>query len=231
MGLLVEYTVHCDRLPLVDVATEVPEPTLRVAVGQPNQGGPPPFVLRASGSNLDALDVALSNSSFVADATLVTAEPDARRYRIRPARGMTEQLDPAVDDLETLRSLASTPDVVERVEVTPQGWRQRRRFADRAAFDAYRSFWQAEASLTLHRLVESAERDADDAALTDRQREALRTAHELGYFEVPRRASLEDVAAELDVSAASLSELLRRAQGALIDDRLAASEPTGDLAI
>lgn len=49
-------------------------------------------------------------------------------------------------------------------------------------------------------------------ALTDRQLDALRTALELGYYEVPRRASLADVADALDCADSSASVLLRRAE-------------------
>lgn len=52
--------------------------------------------------------------------------------------------------------------------------------------------------------------------LTDRQREAVRAAFRVGYYGVPRDATLDDVAAELDCSAASASKLLRRAETALM---------------
>ncbi|WP_254837685.1 helix-turn-helix domain-containing protein [Natronomonas marina] len=49
-------------------------------------------------------------------------------------------------------------------------------------------------------------------AVTDRQREALATATELGYYGSPREASLADVAAALGVAAGTASELLREAE-------------------
>jgi predicted DNA binding protein len=52
--------------------------------------------------------------------------------------------------------------------------------------------------------------------LTDRQFEALRTATEMGYYAVPRRASLSAVAAELGVADSTASELLRRAESRLL---------------
>lgn len=53
MGYLAEHTVHCDRLPLVGVARAVPDATLAITVGQPNQGGPPPFVVTAGAGSRD----------------------------------------------------------------------------------------------------------------------------------------------------------------------------------
>lgn len=232
MSILVEYTVHCDALPLVDVAAAEPEATISVSVGQPNQGGPPPFCVVVGASDLDSVEETLDASPFVAEQVRLGADAETRRYRIVPATTMTEQLGDAVDDVQRLRDLAGTEAVLEHAEVTPDGWRQRRRFADREAFDAYWSFWREQASVTIHRIVESP--GADDAAgapstgpapgsdLSDPQREALLAAFELGYFEVPRRATLGDVAAALDVSAPACSERLRRAQRSLIASSIAA---------
>lgn len=52
--------------------------------------------------------------------------------------------------------------------------------------------------------------------LTDRQFEALETATEVGYYAVPRRASLSAVATELGVANSTASELLRRAESRLM---------------
>lgn len=52
--------------------------------------------------------------------------------------------------------------------------------------------------------------------VTGEQREAVLTALELGYYEVPRHANLADVAAELGISHQALSERLRRAHGGLV---------------
>lgn len=52
--------------------------------------------------------------------------------------------------------------------------------------------------------------------LSDRQREAVQTAVDLGYYEVPRTASLADVAGELDCAESTASEVLRRAESAVL---------------
>lgn len=57
--------------------------------------------------------------------------------------------------------------------------------------------------------------------LTDRQREALTTAYELGYYETPRTVSFEEVAAELGCASSTANELLRRAESTVIEAVLA----------
>ena len=53
--------------------------------------------------------------------------------------------------------------------------------------------------------------------LTDRQREVLLSAHDSGYYETPRRSTLTEVAASLDISKATASNILHRAEGQIID--------------
>ncbi len=52
--------------------------------------------------------------------------------------------------------------------------------------------------------------------LTDRQREVLRTAVEMGYYDVPREASVNDVAARLECAASTVSDHLRKAERAVM---------------
>ncbi|MFB6136985.1 MAG: helix-turn-helix domain-containing protein [Halobacteriaceae archaeon] len=56
--------------------------------------------------------------------------------------------------------------------------------------------------------------------LTGRQREVLETAHDRGYFEVPREASVEDVADACDLDPSTVAEHLQRAERNLVRDVL-----------
>lgn len=57
----------------------------------------------------------------------------------------------------------------------------------------------------------------DRSALTDRQREVLTVAHEMGYFAYPREANAERVAAPLDITVSTFTEHLVAAQSKLMD--------------
>ncbi|WP_255150893.1 helix-turn-helix domain-containing protein [Halorarius halobius] len=54
------------------------------------------------------------------------------------------------------------------------------------------------------------------ARLTERQREILEAAVGLGYYEVPRRATHDDIAAEVDLSAGTVGEHLRKVEGKVL---------------
>ncbi|SDM79635.1 hypothetical protein SAMN04487949_2621 [Halogranum gelatinilyticum] len=78
-------------------------------------------------------------------------------------------------------------------------------------------------SVRVRRLTRSTAEDGetlvvvDRSAFTDRQYEALQTAHDRGYFERPRETSAADVADELGISAATFGQHLAVAQRKLLD--------------
>jgi AcrR family transcriptional regulator len=216
MGLVAEYRIEHPHLPLVEVASAVPAVELDLEVGQPNLAGPPAFVVRARGESLDDLEAALSASAFVEAFARVSEEGGRRRYRVRPSLDHWDRFRATFDDPAELRRLATNESVVERIEATPEGWVQKRWFADRAAFESYCEFWRENTAFVLERLSED-DRPDPRTVLTDAQREALVTAHEMGYFEVPRDTSLADVAEAVGVSEPSLSERLRRANANLVE--------------
>jgi predicted DNA binding protein len=53
--------------------------------------------------------------------------------------------------------------------------------------------------------------------LTDRQWEAVKTAHAVGYYDVPRTGSVADVAARLDCAPATAAEHLRKAERSIVE--------------
>jgi predicted DNA binding protein len=57
----------------------------------------------------------------------------------------------------------------------------------------------------------------DRESFTERQREVLQTAHEMGYFDHPKQANATEVAAELDISTSTFAEHLAAAQSKLMD--------------
>ena len=81
--------------------------------------------------------------------------------------------------------------------------------------------------LSIEYLVRSVDGD-DDAELvpvdlrklTDRQREVLSTAHEMGYFEYPRDANAEAVADALGIQPSTFAEHLAASQRKLLDELL-----------
>ncbi|MBX0287507.1 helix-turn-helix domain-containing protein [Halomicroarcula sp. F28] len=57
--------------------------------------------------------------------------------------------------------------------------------------------------------------------LSDRQQEAIQTALELGYYEIPRAVSHEDVADHIGCAPSTAAEHLRKAESTLLGSLLA----------
>ncbi|ELY76255.1 helix-turn-helix domain-containing protein [Natrinema pallidum] len=224
MGLVAEFDIHCPALPLVGVARAAPEATIVLAL-QFNHGDRPLFITTVTDGSRTAVEAALTDADDVDEWTVIGTADSTRRYQAVPALSLADQLGDHIDDLAGLKALATTEATIERIEVTPDGWRQSGWFATRAAFDEFSSFWQQNAGFRLSRLTHDGASEPPGDGLSDRQREALRTAYEMGYFDVPRRTSLKAIGTELDISASAVSERLRRAQTSLIEETVATTWP------
>ncbi|WP_136689269.1 helix-turn-helix domain-containing protein [Halorhabdus amylolytica] len=65
------------------------------------------------------------------------------------------------------------------------------------------------------------------SALSDRQREAVAVALDLGYYEHPREATQEDIAAELGCATNTASEHLQKAEAKLVRAGMGRVDPGG----
>ena len=73
--------------------------------------------------------------------------------------------------------------------------------------------------------VRSFDDEAAATVLTERQREVIGVARELGYYESPRRATLTEVADALGVAKSTASDILHRAESNLVDRFLGGRAP------
>ncbi len=224
MGLVAEYKIYCDALPLVDVAAVVPATKIILNL-QYNHGNRPLFLITVTGGAEQPLETALADTYDVGDWTRIGQAGDTRRYQIKPALSFEEQLGDHIDDLAGLEGLATAEAFIDRILVETDGWRQTGWFADREEFRKFSSFWQQNADFRLDRLDRDGTAEPPGEGLTNRQYEALRIAYEEGYFAIPRQISLEEIAAELDITASSVTERLRRAQTQLIEETVATTWP------
>ena len=91
--------------------------------------------------------------------------------------------------------------------------------ASRAEFEAFGD--RLDASGMRYELQSVVHRDESSGGpLTDRQLECLTVAWRMGYFEVPRDASLAEVADALDVDTSTVSETVRRGTARVLEQFL-----------
>lgn len=106
------------------------------------------------------------------------------------------------------------------------GWSFRIRFPDQEATTRFRDACDEQSiSYEVRRIYSLTEFSTKEYDLTDEQREALITAFERGYFQVPRDTSLSELADLLEISPQATSGRLRRGLERMLDGTLF---PTGD---
>lgn len=111
--------------------------------------------------------------------------------------------DPTVSDRGLLLSLVGSQETIRNV---------------------IRHFEQAGAVPSLEKLGEYERGTRKLDALTKRQYEVLQTAYEMGFYEVPKEASVDDVAAEIGLDGATVSEHLQRAERNIFSQQFTASD-------
>lgn len=100
-------------------------------------------------------------------------------------------------------------------------WSIKLLFHDRAdVSDCHSTFEQHDFGVTVTRVSPMDDPSNGQTPLTETQYETIVKAHELGYFDVPRKVTLEELASELDISHQALSERLRRSHSALVSAEL-----------
>jgi predicted DNA binding protein len=65
---------------------------------------------------------------------------------------------------------------------------------------------------------EGANRIDTETLLTERQQEVLAVAIEKGYYEIPRQATNEEIAADMDCSTSTVGEHLRKIESRIISE-------------
>lgn len=213
MGFIAEFTLSSPLM--LATAKAVPEMTLEMEDLQLVGDGPARFIFWASGGDFSRLEAALVDDDTVADFTLLAAVGDRRLYRVSFIEARKHQL--------TYPAAAEYDIVYLDLVATAEGSHVRAQVPTRDALQAYRAACEArDVPFQLDRLYQEGSTDPGERyGLTKRQSEALRLAHERGYFGSEREATLEEIASELDISRQALAGRLRRGHERLIANTIA----------
>lgn len=174
---------------------------------------PRKFVLSAEGGNLDEFEASLSNDPTVATYS-VLQKFDQKGYYIVTYRKSLE--------LKGTYHAALERDIVY-IDLRLQNgiYHVRARVPDRDALRSFREYCRDEdIPFQLDRLYRE-EMGTDSRvglSLTDTQRQTLEVAYERGYFENPRKTTLEEIGDELGISRQAVSARLRRAIEHIVED-------------
>lgn len=215
MSLIAEFHLSSSRLPLVATVAESNTSLKldRVLTTDPEQ---PVLICWAETDSFEAFEAALDTNASVAARSVLETTSDERLYHLRLARPTLFSLKAAFVEL------GAAPD---ETTITSDGWAVRARLPDRETLARIRDLCiEHDIAFRLEALYEPTANRSDSSGLTRKQREALVLAHEYGYFQLPRDASLAELAEKLDLSPSSLSARLRRAERRVIDNALSSGD-------
>lgn len=207
MAVLVTLRVPAEALGPARVLTTVRD--VRVEFDRIVPGGSDdvaPYVW-VEAEEFEAFEADVGGSPAVTDLRLLDDAGDERLYRV--------EWDPADDGLfECFRRVDAA--VVDGRGAN-RSWTFRVRFPDEASVSAFADDC-ADCGIDVEplRIGGEGRREGDGVGLTAPQREALVTAYREGYFEVPRKATLAEIAEALAVSDHAVSERLRRGISRLV---------------
>lgn len=169
------------------------------------------FLFWVEGKDLATFEESLAVDPTVTNPVLLTETETHRLYRVTFTDfGETAATSAFWRDLDI-----STLDVTGSIE----GWDMRVRMPDRDVLRQYRDICEKrDLQFQLHSIYEDTRAvNKADVELTNRQKETLIVARDLGYFKIPRQASLSDLADHCGISSQAASERIRRGTLALID--------------
>jgi predicted DNA binding protein len=223
-GVSAQLGIPPDEFVLRETLNAVPDAEFaceRVAEGGPRSVLP---LVWARGAEHAELDAALAGDPSVERASLLAEAEDRWLYQIEWAGNADILIRTVTNSAGTLLDLSGTD----------RGWSLHLLYPSRSDFSDAMAFYETHdvpfeiesiRELDADRSREggiASERSgvAMDHGLTSKQTEALLLAYERGYFEVPRKTTVEELAEELDVSHQAVSELLRRGCRELLGNTL-----------
>jgi predicted DNA binding protein len=167
----------------------------------------------------EAVENAIEADPSVRDLTLLSAFDDELLYRMN----WVSEVD------LVLQMLTNSEATITDAYGTDGRWYLRILYPDRDSLAKTTQFaGDEDLTFTVTAIREMQGEPSGRFGLTNAQFEALTTALENGYYTVPRETDQSDLAGELDISHQALSERLRRATGALVEDALLVGATAAD---
>lgn len=167
-------------------------------------------VFWASDGDFEALETGLDADETITDWREIAENGDERLYRVHYAH---EQ-----PDVEIYDAAIEFDGVFLKAETAGDGWTVKMLFPSRDAFNAFReSAEAADLSVDVDSIYsEPFSGSGDEIALTDPQRDLLTRAVQVGYFDIPRETTLQELGQEMNISGQAASERLRRGMETLV---------------
>lgn len=207
MATIVKATIPTEEFALSETFEAVPEvefDAVRFATHGTDRAVP---LLWATNADTDSVVAAITDDETTRTARVITSRNRSTLFRL----DWTEQVR------FLTHVLIEEHGAVVSAHGSSDGWTVRILFPER---NVVSSMYEAceEYNITIERIAALEDSPSiEGSKLTDGQFTILKNAVDKGYYEVPRRTNLQELASELGVSHQALSERLRRGHRALIE--------------
>lgn len=206
MPTITDLTLPGDSFALGELLTNNPDMHVEIERLVPLGERLLPFFWVSNGST-DHIESELASQSTVESAERLTTVDDRHLYQVT----WTPDVNGPID------ALLATEGVILEGKGLAGRWELRLRFPDHDALHEFSERCTEQGISIEVKGIYNPHTPTIEDRLTQTQWQTLVTAYELGYFEVPRSATLSDLASHFDVSEQAISQRLRRAMNAVVD--------------
>lgn len=218
MSVIADFAVPPEDFVLSHAVRNGPDVTVGVERVVQTESSLTPY-FRVAGDALDAFERYVDDDETVTNVRTLERVDDERFYR----GDWTGDVDHLV------RGIREAEATVTHARTDGEAWDLRMVFPTRDALSAFDDHCDEEYDYSLKQVFDRSNTATfGDFEVTAEQRNTLLTALETGYFEVPRDATMEDLADEFGITVQSVSQCMRRGHANLLQNTLALETTESD---
>lgn len=218
--IIFEFRVPAEEFIFADLLREIPDDHVEFEKIVPTDGKFLPYlwITTEKASDVRDFEERVANNPKVAGIRRIATFDHGMLYRMKWAE----------NPCALVEWLRTQNPVLVQAEGHRDNWMLKVRLQSRDDLTNFRAYCDENGiPFDVVRLYELTDPKMGQYNITAKQRELLIVALEMGYFEIPRRATLAEVADEIGISTESASERLRRGSTNLVTNTLTIGQPTG----
>ncbi len=217
MSVIAEFSVSASEFILGKALQQSTSLTVEIDKMVPVESGTIPYFW-VLGEDREGFDAVLEREPELEEFAVVDTVETRALYRTR--------WDLSADAF--VRAMVEHDAALQEADGDAESWRFQLRFPDSHALSAFHTACRdAGVSLRVERLYNPIEPQVVDTRdLTEAQRDLIVRAYDEGYFDVPRKITLAELAEKLGISDQAVNERLRRGLSALIGSTLESGPPS-----
>lgn len=216
MSVIGEFTVPASKVAMQQTLEAAPEMSVEIerVVAHQSRTLTPYFWVR--GGEMERFETAIADDPSVSEATCLDVHENGTLYRA--------EWPPDVESVG--QAYLQTGALILEATGRRDEWEFRLRFDTHEDVSSFYEYCREhDIPFEVNRIYNpTAPKGGGQFGLTPKQREALVTALEADFYEIPQGATMTDVADEIGISQQSVSKRLRRAHGNIVSNVLTIDE-------